>query len=613
MAKHKAKSTGTFVIMALLILGLAGFGVTNFGGAAGSVATVGQAEVGINDYARAIFSRMQGLERQTGQSVTFQDVRNFGLDSAVLAQLINSAAVENEAATLGISAGDETVGDRIRSQSEFHDASGEFDRQVYEFTLERAGLNASDFEADVRKDVAEELLRNAVLAGTQAPDILVDTLFNHERETRDVTWARLTAENLDAPIPNPAEDELASYHRENPDPFTRPETKTIRYALLTPDDLAQQIDVDDEQLRALYDSRIGEFVQPERRLVERLVFTTDTQAAAARTRIDSNEISFDALVAERGLDLSDVDLGDVAEESLGEAAAEIFALEAPGVVGPLPSELGPALYRMNGILASQETTFEDAREALRQEAALDRARRQILELVPDVEDLLAGGADMAMLAERTDMKEGRIEWNEDVFDGIAAYAAFRAAGAQARTDTFPEVVELEDGGIFAMTVDEIHEPELRPLSDVREEVTAALIRTRTEEALMVQAEELADQLRAGREMAALDLELVSDRDLPRNGFVDGTAPGFIEALFDMRRDEIRVLPFDGEALLMRLDTITKPDLGSPDTVAERDAFATWIGTGLSGGILNAYTQALVEQAEVEVDQAALNAVHAQLR
>ena len=53
MAKNKAKSTGTFVIMVLLILGLAGFGVTNFGGSAGSVATVGQAEVGINDYARA--------------------------------------------------------------------------------------------------------------------------------------------------------------------------------------------------------------------------------------------------------------------------------------------------------------------------------------------------------------------------------------------------------------------------------------------------------------------------------------------------------------------------------------------------------------------------------
>ena len=318
-------------------------------------------------------------------------------------------------------------------------------------------------------------------------------------------------------------------------------------------------------------------------------------------------------MAERGLDLSDVDLGDVAKEDLGEAAGEIFALEVPGVVGPLPSELGPALYRMNGILASQEISFESAKEELRQEAALDRARRQILELVPEVEDLLAGGADMTMLAERTDMKEGRIEWNEDVFDGIAAYTEFRAAAAQTGTDTFPEVVELEDGGIFAMTVDEILEPELRPLDDVREDVSAALIRARTEEALLAQAEALADQLRGGREMAALNLDLESDRDLPRNGFVDGTAPGFIKALFDMKRDEIRVLSFDGEAWLMRLDTITTPDLSSPDTAAERDAFAAWIATGLSGGILNAYIQALVEQAQVEVDQAALNAVHAQLR
>lgn len=613
MAKNKAKSTGTFVIMVLLILGLAGFGVTNFGGSAGSVATVGQAEVGINDYARAIYSRMQRLEQQTGQSVSFQDIRNFGLDSAVLAQLINSAAVENEAAVLGFSAGDETVSDRIQSLSEFRDASGEFDRQVYEFTLERAGLNASEFEAEVRSDVVEELLRNAILGGTHATDILVDTLFNHERETRDVTWARLTAEDLETPIQDPAEDELSTYHRENPEPFTRPETKSIRYALLAPDDLAKHIEVDDEQLRPLYDSRIDEFVQPERRLVERLVFTTETQASAAKIRIDSNEVSFDALVAERGLDLSDVDLGDAAEEDLGEAAAEIFALEAPGVVGPLPSELGPALYRMNGILASQETTFDSAKEQLRQEAALDRARRQILELVPEVEDLLAGGADMAMLAERTDMKEGRIEWNEDVFDGIAAYTEFRAAAAQTGTDTFPEVVELGDGGIFALAVDQIHEPELRPLNDVREEVAAALIRARTEEALMAQAEALAEQMRAGREMAALNLDLESDRNLPRNGFVDGTAPGFIEALFDMGLGEIRVLAFNGEAWLMRLDMIAKPDLRSPDTAAERDAFAAWIATGLSGGILNAYTQALVEQAEVEVDQAALNAVHAQLR
>ncbi len=613
MAKNKAKSTGTFVIMALLILGLGGFGVTNFGGSTGSVASVGEAEVDIDDYARAFSRQMRALESRTGQPLTIQDARSLGMDRAVLAQLVNSAAVEDEAARLGISAGDETVGDRVRSLSEFHDASGEFDREVYEFTLERAGLKASEFETEIRSDVAKELLQNAVLAGVRAPDILVDTLFIHEREARDATWARLTAEDLKEPVRPPDESELAAYHRENPDPFMRPETKAIRYALLTPDDLALQVDVDDEQLRALYDSRMDEFVQPERRLVERLVFTSETQAASAMARIDSSQVTFDALVAERGLDLSDVDLGDVAEEELGAAAAEIFALEEPGVVGPLPSDLGPALYRMNGILASRETAFEDAAEGLRQEAALDRARRQILELLPEVEDLLAGGADMAMLAERTSMEASRIEWNEDVFDGIAAYAEFRAAAAEAGTDMFPEVVELEDGGIFAMTVEEVREPELRPLDDVREEVVDAFVRDRTEEALTARAEAVAEQLRAGREIAAQELDLESDQDILRNGFIEGTPPDFIGALFEMEPGEVRVLPFDGSAWLMRLDRISKPDIEAPDAAEERDQLASWIAAGMSSGMLDAYVRALVEQAEVEVDQAALNAVHAQLR
>ena len=107
-------------------------------------------------------------------------------------------------------------------------------------------------------------------------------------------------------------------------------------------------------------------------------------------------------------------------QDLGPAGEAIFALEEPGVTGPLPSDLGPALYRMNGILSAQETTFEEARADLQAEAAADRSRRIIIDMIPQVEDLLAGGADSALLAERTDMQEGQIDWNVDVFEDIAA-------------------------------------------------------------------------------------------------------------------------------------------------------------------------------------------------
>lgn len=612
MAKKKAGNAALWVIIGLLIVGLAGFGATNFGGSVRSVATVGNVEIGVNEYARAVETQLRNFQRQTGQQITFQQARAIGLDNAALSQLITAAALENETQTLGISAGDAAVSEEILSTPAFQGAGGTFDRQTYELTLRQGGIDVSEFEDRVRSDIASGLLRSAVGAGIDTPSVYVDTLFAYARETRDVTWARLTASDLSEPLPEPSEEDLRAFYEANPAPFTRPETKAITYAWLSPDMIVDKIEVDEAQARALYDQRIAEYIQPERRLVERLVFATEANADAAKALLDSGEADFDSLVAERGLTLADIDLGDVSQADLGSAAEAIFALSEPGVVGPLPSGLGPALFRMNGILGAQEITFDEVRDDLEAEAAADRARRIITESVPQIEDLIAGGASMSVLAERTDMQSGTLEWNRDVFDGIAAYDAFRAAAASASPGDFAQVVELEDGGIFTLAVDEVRPPALIPLEDVRDEVVAEWETAETGKALAARAEAMAEDIRSGREMASLGLDLETDRDLSRDAFVEGTPPDFSETLFAMDRDEVRVLSADGEAWLLRLDAITPPDPDSPDSQLLRSQFAAQTSVEMSAGLIAAYTQALLSETGIEVNQSALNAVNAQL-
>ena len=77
-----------------------------------------------------------------------------------------------------------------------------------------------------------------------------------------------------------------------------------------PEELAKDQPVDDAALQKLYDERIDEFVVPEKRLVERLVFPDANTAQTAKDRLDAGE-SFETLVRERGLELDDIDLGDV--------------------------------------------------------------------------------------------------------------------------------------------------------------------------------------------------------------------------------------------------------------------------------------------------------------
>lgn len=610
MAKKKASNVFVWIIMVLLIAGLAGFGATNFGGTTRNVATVGDTEVGTDTFARTLQAQMRNYQQVTGQALTVAQARDFGFDRAALSQVVSEAALQNATVEAGISVGDETVGREVAQSPAFQGAQGEFDRQTYELTLRQNGVSVREYETEIRTLISTGLLRAAVQSGVRTPDIFTSTLFNYAREARDITWARLTLDDLETPLAEPSDAQLRAFHRETPEPFTQGETRVINYAWLTPDMIVDSIEVDDGQLRALYDGRIDEFVQPERRIVERLVYASEADASAAMTRLDAGEVSFDDLVNERGLTLDDVDLGDIEEGDLGEAGDALFALGEPDVVGPLPSSLGPALFRMNAILSARETTFEEARAELAAEAAADRARRIILEGQAQVEDLIAGGASTQQLAERTDMRAGTIEWRDDITVGIAAYDAFRLEAATAEVGAFAKVVELDDGGMFVLTLEEILAPELRPFDSVRGEVVAAWEAAETESALTEKADDYAEQLRAGREMAGLGLSLETDRGLERNGFVDGTPPGFTEQVFDMEEGEIRVLSEAGEAWLVRLDRVAVPDPTSPEARAVLTQFGQETEQELSRSLLTAFTQAVLAETEVSINQTAINAVTA---
>jgi peptidyl-prolyl cis-trans isomerase D len=613
MAKKKASNVFVWIMMALLIAGLAGFGLTNFGGSTRNVATVGNAEVDYQTYARALQNQSQNYERLTGQSISIDQARALGFDRSALAQVIRNAAMANAATNAGISIGDENVSREITGSSAFQGLSGDFNRESYELSLRQNGISVREFETRVRSDVSTGILRRSVLEGVRTPEVFTDTFFNFARESRDVTWARLTAEELANPIPEPSGEDLRQFHQGNPDQFTQGETRVIQYAWLTPDMISDFIQVNEDRLREIYNSRIDQFVQPERRLVERLVFANDSEAQSAKTRMDAGTLSFDELVSERGLDLADVDLGDVAIEDLGDAGADVFALEEPGVVGPLASPFGSALFRMNAVFAAQEVSFEDARAELEAEAAADRARRIIADSIGQIEDLLAGGASIDQLSERTDMQSGTIEWRDEMTDGIAGYEGFRAAALRAEVGGFAEVSELDDGGIFTLVLDEIKPPSLIPFGDVRDEVVAGWEASETEAALTAQAEALAMRLRQGAEMAGLELVLRTDRALERSGFIEETPPDFTNVVFEMKPNDIRVLSTDGNAWLVRLDNVQAPDPSSAEAKVVRAQFAQEKAAEIGQGLLDAFIQSLLQDTDVSVNQSALTSVHSQMQ
>ena len=284
--KKKGKGAGILVwgLMTLLILGLGGFGVTNFGGSVRSIGSVGSREITTNEYARALNQELSAFGAQIGQPVNLQQGLGFGLDKQVLQGLITRAALDDEAARVGISVGDAAVAKELSGMKAFQGVAGKFDPETYRFALKQANLNEADFEAGLRGDVARSLLQGAVAGGFTAPATLTDTLYAYAGEKRAFSLLTLDAADLPIQPPTPTDADLQTFYDANIPTFTSPEARRITYIALLPDMIAADMPVDEKALKDLYDSRLAEFVQPERRLVERLVFPTDADAAAAKTR-----------------------------------------------------------------------------------------------------------------------------------------------------------------------------------------------------------------------------------------------------------------------------------------------------------------------------------------
>ncbi len=602
----------SFVLLGMLVVGLGGFGVSNFGQQVDTVITVGKAQVSTSQYYRALKGQIDQFSQQFGTQFTFVQAQMFGLDAQTLQSLISNAALDNEAIRLGLSAGDVQVAQRIATTKAFLNVSGTFDRTTYAQVLEQNGLTVKDFEAGLRDDLARQLLQAAVVGGMNTPEALTDTLYAYQAETRAFTVLQLTQSSLPEKLAEPTEPDLQTFYTAHIADFTRPEAKRVAYALLKPSDLAKDQTVAEADIKAAYDAAFDTFNIPEKRLVERLVYPSEDEAKAAKAEFDAGT-SFEDLVKARGLTLGDIDMGDVSLVDLGEAGKDIFALTEPGVVGPLPSNLGPALYRMNTILPAQITPFDQAQDTIKGDLQLAMATKTIVDKFEPINDLLAGGATIVEVAKDQAMTEGATDYAKDADDNDAVTqdAEFAKAVEAMEPGDFAQVVSLSDGSVMVLQVTETVPPTPVPFEKAREKITAAY----QAEALAKALTALADShLAAAKSGTRLETLGITDNvaSATRSTKLPAIPADVLAAAFTLKPEDVVKVNANGIVALVRLDAIKPADLLSEDSKADIEALSQQTAQSIAQDAYELFSTAMTTQGGLTIDQAAITAVQARM-
>ncbi|MEN8832621.1 SurA N-terminal domain-containing protein [Pacificibacter sp.] len=600
-------------VLGLLIVALGGFGTANFGGSVSSVGSVGDREIDVNTYANALTGEISRFEQQIGQQMSVEQASQIGIPARVLNQLFNQAALDGETARLGLSVGDAAVRRQLLSIQGFQGLDGNFDSETYKAALNRIGENPTKFEQGLREDLSRTLLQGALTTGITMPAVYGDVVVEWIGERRTVSVAIMGTNALSLGTPIPTEADITAQYEATPKAYTSAETRDVTYVWLTPEMLADEVDLDEASLRELYDENISQFVQAERRLVERLVFGTEEDAAAAAARLTSGETTYEDEITARGLELIDADMGDVAIDDLGNAGDAVFALDLHAVSDVIETDLGPALFRVNGVLEASEISFEDARADLSIEMAADAARRDIADMIEDFDDLLASGATLEELASETRLEQGQLAWAPNAEDGIASYSAFVNAVQSAEVGDFPEIIELSDGGIFALRLDSITPAALSPLDDVRDQVIADWEAAETARQMLVNAQSLESQVAAGTPLSELGLPIENFETITRQDYISTMPEGFIDAVFEpsLAKGATTLIQDDGRVVIAHIDAVMPPE-ATEDNAAIADGYITTAAQGAAQDVVNAFSNALRTREGVSINQTAVNAVHAQL-
>ncbi|RVE85505.1 peptidylprolyl isomerase [Sinorhizobium meliloti] len=481
-----------------------------------AVVTVGDVKVSASDFRLAYERQVALLSRQLGTPLSRQQAQAFGVENQVYAQLVAGAALDQLATDMNLGLSEDRLARLIGEDPAFHGANGQFDRLTFSSVLRNAGLTEQDYINNRSQVAVRSQIVDALTDGYTAPKVLVDAIGKYRHETRTIDYLLLSNANIDA-VKTPGDDVLAPWFESRKANYRAPEYRKISYIKLEPEDLAAPDAVTEEELRADYEKRKESYRTPATRTVEQLTFPSREAADAAAAKLVAGT-SFDDLVKAEGKTSADVLLGDFTKERMPDAkiADAAFAVAQDGGTTPVvEGAFGPVILRVTNIRPDAVRSFDEVKEELRKEIALDAAREQLVGLHDKIEDERAGGVTVKEIAEQLKLKlvtvdavdaSGKDQNGDDVKDLPEPRALLQEVfKADVGTDTL--AVNIGRDGSAWFDVEEIIPARDRTLDEVRDEVAADWTAEQQRAALAAKANELKERIEKGAKLADIASEL----------------------------------------------------------------------------------------------------------
>ncbi|QGZ95189.1 peptidylprolyl isomerase [Terricaulis silvestris] len=558
--------------IASVILGLVGLAMVAFLIPQSGISMPGSAnlvQIGARTVTPAQLSRELELTlrggRANGRNVSQQEAVDAGLHLRLLEGIIGRRAFDNYAQKIGVSASDAQVGERIRSiPAVMNPVTRQFDRAAYDAFLQQLQYNRAEFENDMRGDITREMLMQSLVAGVRAPSSFGAIGLAYQSETRVVSIAEAPLSAAGA-IPPPTEAQLQTFWEESQDSLRVPEFRALTLVYARPQDFIARVNIPETRLQEEFEARRAALTQPERRTYVRISAQTEAQANDAAARLGRGERA-DAVAAALSLQATRGENHARAEVTDANVAAAVFEMRAGAAPRVVRGSLTPwAVVQVQAVTPAVEPSLAAMRDELRQAIAIDEAGSLLNTAINTFEDARASGTPIAEAARQSGL-------------GVVSIPAVEAGGHDAQGNEIEALAGMEElvttafatdegeATDFApvgdadviISVDSVTPSFVRPLDDVRPQLTEVWIGRERARRLRDMSQDVIEAVRGGQSFAAAARAnrfnmLVSSQQIDRRMASQIPARGLAGQIFaDQQGAVVADARADGQAMLVAI-------------------------------------------------------------
>jgi len=535
LQKIHDKLTGwlAYLVLGAIAMVFVFWGINWSLGAPDYAAKVNGNEIPVNQVREAYQEQLAQLDRRSNGQVA--EAARTALKKQVIESFVANEALITRVQSLGYRVSDADVL-AAESQIPAFQVGGKFDEEHAIALLKAEGRSIPEIEQMIRRQIQLRQLDTAMRSSSFATPNEVDRVDSLMDQQREIGWIEVSAAKYAADA-TPTDADIEAYYDAHKSAYMTPETVNLHYLEISLAKLAANVAVTDAQLRAYFEDQKKKnpeaYVQPEQRRVSHILITaTDPKdLAAAKAKAESifkraqagedfaklaKEYSQDPGSAKQGGELG----WSEAKDWVKPFADAAFAMKVGEIRGPVQTQFGYHILKLEGIRPATVKTFDQSKNDLAAEYKRNEADKQF----NDLQDRLADAAlqnptDIDAAGRKAGLPVQEIK-DFSRTQGGAPFGASKplidaAFSADALDGNLSSIVEVTKGDGLVLRSTDHKMPQQRPLAEVRADVIAAWKRQRGTELAFAAAQDAKKQLEGGAAWADVAKSLSVTPDLPR--------------------------------------------------------------------------------------------------